>query len=148
MNRLRVGHCDFFHKQGGRKICPPYFNIRLKYRNGNSHAMDLGQLFGGAGSRWGHDQPRGNKKTTLGQRADRGWLELRCLMICVGVYRNLPTFSIRSTVRQLYPHSLSYQLTTLSMLPSMTWVQSVTKMELCESPMMSVETSGSSVQSR
>ncbi len=60
---------------------------------------------------------------------------------------DLPTKAHRSAVRQLYPHSLSYQLRTFAMRPSspITWVKSAAKTLLCESPMTSVETIGSSV---
>ena len=46
-------------------------------------------------------------------------------------------------MRLLYPHSLSYQATTRMWFPSSTSVCSPSTIALCESPMMSLETSSS-----
>ena len=53
-----------------------------------------------------------------------------------------------SAMRLEKPHSLSYQATTRTKLPSMTLVWSTAKVDECGSWLRSVETSGSSVQVR
>ena len=59
-----------------------------------------------------------------------------------------PSISINSTQRLLYPHSLSYQPTTLTKrLPSIS-VSLLSKTQECGLPTMSADTSGSSVYSR
>jgi hypothetical protein len=66
----------------------------------------------------------------------------------LGQAMGLPYFrrkAAKSTTRQLYPHSLSYQETTFARLPPTTFVRSASTMELLELCSMSVETTGSSV---
>src|SRR5688572_19464969 len=55
---------------------------------------------------------------------------------------------IRSTTRQEYPHSLSYQATTLARFPSSTFVNWPSTMELLEFFIISLETTGSIVKLR
>src|SRR5579859_3719830 len=54
----------------------------------------------------------------------------------------------RSETRQLYPHSLSYQASTLTMLPPIPMVSSASTIELAVLPLKSDDTSGSSMTSR
>ena len=53
--------------------------------------------------------------------------------------------SNRSTNRQEYPHSLSYQARTLTSLSAMTFVDSESNIAECGFPITSTETNGSSV---
>src|SRR5262249_48380377 len=70
--------------------------------------------------------------------------------VCSGILIYRPFFATkwtRSASRQEYPHSLSYQETTLTRLPPTEIVSSAEKIEECVLPLRSVETSGSSVYS-
>src|SRR3954464_10286217 len=58
------------------------------------------------------------------------------------------TYRSRSTHRQEYPHSFSYQPLTLSSVPSTTLVLFASMMHECGLPMKSDDTSSSSVYSR
>ena len=60
-------------------------------------------------------------------------------------YRNFPMATAVSPMRHEKPHSLSYQLRMRHMLPSMTLVWSVAKIDECGSWLKSIETSFSSV---
>ena len=55
------------------------------------------------------------------------------------------TLAARSTSRLEYPHSLSYQATTLTSVPSITLVSPESKIDENGEPTMSLETIGSAV---
>src|SRR5260370_33646713 len=51
-------------------------------------------------------------------------------------------------IRQLKPHSLSYQLTTFAQSPPSVWVSGASTIDECGSPLKSDETSGSLLTER
>merc|ERR1711981_1176836 len=63
-------------------------------------------------------------------------------------YKFLEIFSARSTTLWLYPHSLSYQATTLTMSSPITMVSEESMVEETSEHLKSAETSGSLVTSR
>src|SRR5699024_814979 len=60
-------------------------------------------------------------------------------------YNAAATCAVVRTSWEVYPHSLSYQPKTLTMLPPVTLVIPASKIQPWESEMISVETIGSSV---
>src|SRR5256886_2638329 len=80
--------------------------------------------------------------------ANRGFLERAAQADVGSQFSRSPMNTARSTTRQEYPHSLSYQENTLPCRSPMTMVSGASTMDELELPLKSLETSSSSVTAR